>query len=640
MNDEIIREEFQQCDALLCGEVSRVNFIGSNIERLGLWQESAEAGDARGQVLYGLCFFYGQGVDESEERAIEWFRKSADQGNAHAQTSLGLCYKHGWGVEQDEELALPWFQKAAEQGHSLAAKNMGHLTKEIAEQLAADHRYGGMLLGEFKTIDDDAAEFLGTYKFRSRCDLCFDGLTELSANAAKGLAAFGGAIRFNRDLTSLSDAAAENLSQHRGGELKLGGLTELSAAAAESFGKYEGTLDFTCCNLVDGELRQFGLATLSDAAAEGLSKHQGPLKLPGLTELSDAAVQSLGRHTGTLELDGLTSLSNAAAQSLSKHSGPLKLGGLTELSDQLLESLSGNPEVQLELGNLKSLSDTSAERLSREQSSRLNLKGLTSLSDAAAESLSKHEGEELILDGLSILSDQAAESLSQYQGRVSLAGLTNLSDAAAESLSKCQGGLDLSGLTTISETLLGHFVWRILEDADLRLPSLSELNKRRGQGCKISQRATILAARREAWAELRTNLESVADAVSDAHDETNPGRIYDSLSRHEFVCGIAARGGVLTYDLAETFGNLGWDYREDLLDLCVAIDDNAADYLRDECDCDLGEMDLSFPNLTTLSDAAAESLAAYEAGLEIDLNNLPESAAAILRHHPSFADEG
>ena len=59
MNDEIIREDFQQCDALLCGEVSRVNFIGSNIERLGLWQESAEAGDARGQVLYGLCFFYG-----------------------------------------------------------------------------------------------------------------------------------------------------------------------------------------------------------------------------------------------------------------------------------------------------------------------------------------------------------------------------------------------------------------------------------------------------------------------------------------------------------------------------------------------------------------------------------------------------
>ncbi len=387
-------------------------------------------------------------------------------------------------------------------------------------------------------------------------------------------------------------------------------------------------------------MRQFGLATLSDAAAEGLSKHQGPLKLPGLTELSDAVAQSLGRHTGTLELDGLTSLSDAAAQSLSKHSGPLKLGGLTELSDQLLESLSGNPEVQLELGNLKSLSDTSAERLSREQSSRLNLKGLTSLSDAAAESLSKHEGEELILDGLSILSDQAAESLSQYQGRVSLAGLTNLSDAAAESLSKCQGGLDLSGLTTISETLLGHFVWRILEDADLRLPSLSELSKRRGQGCEISQRATILAARREAWAELHKNLESVMDALVDAHDETNPARISGSLYRYEFVCGIAARGGVLTYDLAETFGNLDWDYREDLLDLCVAIEDNAADYLRDECDCDLGEMDLSFPNLTTLSDAAAESLAAYEAGLEIDLNNLPESAAAILRQHPSFADEG
>ena len=48
--------------------------------------------------------------------------------------------------------------------------------------------------------------------------------------------------------------------------------------------------------------------------------------------------------------------------------------------------------------------------------------------------------------------------------------------------------------------------------------------------------------------------------------------------------------------------------------------------------------------LTGLSDAAAESLCKVDCRLRtvisgIKLHNLPESAAAILRKHPSFADE-
>ncbi len=49
--------------------------------------------------------------------------------------------------------------------------------------------------------------------------------------------------------------------------------------------------------------------------------------------------------------------------------------------------------------------------------------------------------------------------------------------------------------------------------------------------------------------------------------------------------------------------------------------------------------ELSLDGLTSLSDAAAESLSRHEEELGLDLDNLPESAAAILRKHPSFADE-
>ena len=47
-----------------------------------------------------------------------------------------------------------------------------------------------------------------------------------------------------------------------------------------------------------------------------------------------------------------------------------------------------------------------------------------------------------------------------------------------------------------------------------------------------------------------------------------------------------------------------------------------------------GELQLS--GLTSLSDAAAESLSRHEGKLYLRLNNLPASAAEILRQHPSF----
>ena len=48
--------------------------------------------------------------------------------------------------------------------------------------------------------------------------------------------------------------------------------------------------------------------------------------------------------------------------------------------------------------------------------------------------------------------------------------------------------------------------------------------------------------------------------------------------------------------------------------------------------------DLYLSGLTSLSDAAAESLSGHEGSLSLDLDALPESSAEILRQHPSFQD--
>ena len=69
----------------------------------------------------------GHGVEQSYEKAVEWYRKAADQGNAAAQYNLGNMYSWGKGVEQSNEKAAEWYRKAADQGDPDAKKRLSEL---------------------------------------------------------------------------------------------------------------------------------------------------------------------------------------------------------------------------------------------------------------------------------------------------------------------------------------------------------------------------------------------------------------------------------------------------------------------------------------------------------------------------------
>ncbi len=221
-------------------------------------------------------------------------------------------------------------------------------------------------------------------------------------------------------LTSLSDAAAESLSKHRGGILHLNGLTSLSDATAEILSKREGELSLS------------GLTSLSDATAESLSKREGELSLSDLTSLSDAAANSLRRCNGQLEFD-LDQLSISAAEILGSHPSFLKV--LTyEMAEKYWEAWADFDDLDLGfiLDSCTAIEDAAAESLSETDVS-LELNGLRTLSDAAAESLSRHKGK-LELSGLRYLSDAAAESLSRHKGELVLDRLSRLSGGESNSL--------------------------------------------------------------------------------------------------------------------------------------------------------------------------------------------------------------
>ena len=87
--------------------------------------KAAEQGNAAAQNNLGLCYYYGQGVEQSYTEAVKWYRKAAEQGNAAAQNNLGVCYKSGQGVEQSYTEAVKWYRKAANQGNAIAQDNLG-----------------------------------------------------------------------------------------------------------------------------------------------------------------------------------------------------------------------------------------------------------------------------------------------------------------------------------------------------------------------------------------------------------------------------------------------------------------------------------------------------------------------------------
>jgi len=75
----------------------------------------AQAGDARRQYEMGRMCFYGDGMPQDSEQAVEWWQKAAEQGNYEAQLALVSAYRTGTGVEKNGRLANYWLEHAGRQ---------------------------------------------------------------------------------------------------------------------------------------------------------------------------------------------------------------------------------------------------------------------------------------------------------------------------------------------------------------------------------------------------------------------------------------------------------------------------------------------------------------------------------------------
>ena len=75
----------------------------------------------------GRMFLRGEGMEQSYEKALTWFRRGVANGDALCQYKMGLMHIEGLGVKKDPLLAADYFKEAANQGFASAQVNMGQL---------------------------------------------------------------------------------------------------------------------------------------------------------------------------------------------------------------------------------------------------------------------------------------------------------------------------------------------------------------------------------------------------------------------------------------------------------------------------------------------------------------------------------
>lgn len=74
------------------------------------------------QAQLDLGLSYNKAEDYT--KAAKWYKKSAEKGNADAQVMIGDLYWYGAGVTQSEEQAIEWWKRAAKQGQKHAIEEL------------------------------------------------------------------------------------------------------------------------------------------------------------------------------------------------------------------------------------------------------------------------------------------------------------------------------------------------------------------------------------------------------------------------------------------------------------------------------------------------------------------------------------
>ena len=75
----------------------------------------------------GRMFLRGEGMEQSFEKALTWFKRGIKNGDALCQYEMGLMHLYGYGVRKDALVAADYFKASANQDFASSQVNLGKL---------------------------------------------------------------------------------------------------------------------------------------------------------------------------------------------------------------------------------------------------------------------------------------------------------------------------------------------------------------------------------------------------------------------------------------------------------------------------------------------------------------------------------
>ncbi len=88
---------------------------GEYTKSVPIFEKLAKIGHPVAESLMGFVYFYGQGVPQDYQTALNWFEKAAMQGCFEAYALVAQMYEQGLGTAADPGQAYTWFNIAAGQ---------------------------------------------------------------------------------------------------------------------------------------------------------------------------------------------------------------------------------------------------------------------------------------------------------------------------------------------------------------------------------------------------------------------------------------------------------------------------------------------------------------------------------------------
>jgi len=129
-------------------EVANEAYIKKDYETtLKIIQPMVDCGIPEAEAFMAQLYQLGHGVEKSDLKAAQLYRKSAEKGIPTSGTQIAICYAKGQGVPQDMDMALKWAEKAK----ALGAGYSDELVKSIYQ--------ASLILGNRTIIDKSEMDY-------------------------------------------------------------------------------------------------------------------------------------------------------------------------------------------------------------------------------------------------------------------------------------------------------------------------------------------------------------------------------------------------------------------------------------------------------------------------------------------------